>query len=133
MALAASHFSGARGENNVTKNWIGMSVLTVALAVSASTCFACGEQAQAADAKDAQPVAANGEAKQGCAMPCCAQAAVAANDKNATPPAGDKPCSASAAKGCPKKATAAVATVAKSEPAQDTAKAEPAVDPGTQR
>lgn len=118
----------------MTKNWIGMSVLSVALAVSASTCFACGEQAQAADAKDVKPAAANGEAK-GCDMPCCAHAAVAANDKNdknAAPPAGDKPCSAMAAKGCPKKAEAE-ATVAKSEPAQDTAKAEPAVDPGTQR
>jgi hypothetical protein len=109
-----------------------MTVLTVAVAVSGSTCFACGEQAQAADAKDAKPVAANGEAK-GCDMPCCAHTAVAANDKNTTPPAGEKPCSAMAGKGCPKKAGAATAAVAKSEPAQDTAKAEPAVDPGTQR
>jgi len=119
----------------VTKNWIGISVLTVALAVSASTCFACGEQAQAADAKDVKTVAANGETK-GCDMPCCAHAAAAAaaaNDKNATPPAGEKPCSATAAKGCPKRAGATAATVAKAEPAQDTAKAAPAVDPGTQR
>jgi len=116
----------------VTKSWIGLSVAAVALAVSVSTCFACGEQAQAADAKDVKTVAANGDAK-GCDMPCCAHAAAAANDKNAAPPAGEKPCSAHEAKGCPKKAGATAAAVAKAEPAQDAAKAEPAVDPGTHR
>ena len=116
----------------MTKSWIGLSVLTVALVVSASTCFACGEEAQPADAKDVKTVAANGATK-GCDMPCCAHAATASAEKNVVPPAGEKPCSAAAAKGCPKKSGAAATAVAKAEPAQDTAKAEPAVDPGTQR
>jgi hypothetical protein len=116
----------------VAKNWIGLSVLALALTVSGSTCFACGDEDKAAEAKDAQAVAANGETK-GCDMPCCAHAAVAANDKNAAAPAGDKPCSAAAAKGCPKKAAATATTVAKAEPAQDAAKAEPVADPGAKR
>ena len=116
----------------MTKSWIGLNVAAVALAVSASTCFACGEQAQAADAKDVKTVAANGAAK-GCDMPCCAHANAAANDKNAAIAAGEKPCAAHEAKGCPKKAGAAAATVTKAEPAKDAAKPEPAVDPGTNR
>ena len=116
----------------MTKSWIGLSVAAVALAVSASTCVACGEQAQAADAKDVKTVAANGETK-GCDMPCCAHANAVANDKNAANAPGDKPCAAHDAKGCPKKAGATAVTAAKSEPAKDTAKAEPAVDPGTNR
>ena len=116
----------------MTKNWIGLSVAVMALAVSTSMCLACGEQAQAADAKDVKTVAANGDAK-GCDMPCCAQANAAANVKNAANAAVEKPCAAHDAKGCPKKAGATAGTVAKAEPAQDTAKAEPAVDPGTNR
>jgi hypothetical protein len=118
----------------MTKNWIGLGVLAIAVAVSGSTCFACGEE-KAADAKDIKTVAANGETK-GCDMPCCAHAAaaaVAANDKHAAAPAGEKPCAATAAKGCPKKAAATSATVAKAEPAQDTVAAEPVADPGAQR
>ena len=114
------------------KNWIGLSLAAVALAVSASTCFACGEQAQAADAKDVKTVAANGDAK-GCDMPCCAHANTATGEKTAAPATGEKPCTVQEAKGCPKKAGATAAAIAKAEPAQDTAKAEPAVDPGTQR
>ena len=114
------------------KNWIALSVLTVAFAVSASTVFACGEQAQAAEAKDVKAVAAANTDPKGCDKPCCAHADAAVADKNAVQPAGEKPCASMAAKGCPKKA-AAVAAVAKAEPATDTAKAEPAVDPGTQR
>ena len=116
----------------MTKSWIGLSVAAAILAVSASMCFACGEPAQAADAKDVKTVAANGDAK-GCDMPCCAHANAAANEKNAANTAGEKPCSAHEAKGCPKKAGTAAATVTKAEPAKDTAKAEPAVDPGTNR
>jgi len=74
----------------VTKNWIALSVLAVALTVSGSTCFACGDEKKADDTKDAKAVAANGEAK-GCDMPCCAHAAAAANEKNAAAPAGEKP------------------------------------------
>ena len=116
----------------MTKNWIGLSVAALALAVSASTCLACNEQAQAADAKDVKTVAANGDAK-GCDMPCCAHASAAANDKNVALKAGDKPCAAHEAKGCSKKAGATAAAVAGVEPAQDAAKAEPAADPGTHR
>ena len=112
--------------------WFGWTLAAVALAVSGSAGFACDQHAQAAEAKDVKAVAANGNAK-GCDMPCCAHAAAAANDKNAAPPAGEKPCSAHEAKGCPKKAGATAAAVAKAEPAQDAAKAEPAVDPGTHR
>jgi hypothetical protein len=114
------------------KNGIALSVLAIALAISASTCFACGEKAQAADAKDVKPVAANGETK-GCDMPCCTHANAAANHQNAAPTTGEKPAAALEAKGCAKKAGATTTTVAKAEPAPDTAKAEPAVDPGTHR
>ena len=116
----------------MTKNWIGLSVLAVAVAVSASTCFACGEQAQAADEKDVKTVAATGDTK-GCDMPCCAHTNMAAQDKKAAPLAAEKPCSATAAKGCPKKSGTAVAAVAKAEPVVAEAKAEPAVDPGSHR
>ena len=116
----------------MTKSWIGLSVAAVTLAVSVSMCFACGEQAQAADAKGVKTADAKSDAK-GCDMPCCAHANAAANDKNAANTAGEKPCAAHEAKGCPKKAGTAAATVTKAEPAKDTANAEPAVDPGTNR
>lgn len=116
----------------MTKNWMGLSVLAVALAVSASTCLACGEQAQAADAKDVKTVAVTGETK-GCDMPCCAHANVAANEKNPAPLAAEKPCSATAAKGCPKKPGTTVAAVTKAEPVHAAENAEPAIDPGSHR
>ena len=122
-ACSTSLYSGRTGEIIVKKNWIALSVLAVAVAFSASTVFACGEQAQAADTKDAKTVAATAETKS-CDKPCCAHADAAVADKNAVQPAGEKPCSAAAAKGCPKKAAATTTAVAK---------AEPAVDPGTQR
>jgi hypothetical protein len=126
---------------DVTKNWIGISLAVVALAVSASAAFACDQQAAAADAKDAKgatadaAVAANGATKAGtgCDMPCCAHAKEAVADKNAANGAEAKPCAANDAKGCPKKATATAATAAKAEPAKETAKAEPATTPGTHR
>jgi hypothetical protein len=132
----------------VIKNRIGLTVVAVALAFSASTCFACGEDAQAADVKDAKAVAASGTAT-GCDMPCCAHANAgaktaanaapnvaadaAATANNIATATSEKPCHAAAAKGCPKKTGTAATAVAKAEPAQDTAKAAPAVDPGTQR
>ena len=130
------------------KNWIGLTVAAAALAVSASTCFACGEEAKAAEAQDAKAVAANGAAT-GCDKPCCAHANAAAKTaaivtpnapadaaataKTTATATGDMPCHGVEAKGCPKKKGATATTVAKAEPAQDTAKAAPAVGPGTQR
>jgi hypothetical protein len=108
------------------------------LAVSVSSGLACDQHTQAADAndttdaKDAKTLAVNGSAK-GCDMPCCAHANAAANDTNAANETGEKPCAAHDAKGCPKKAGTTGATAAKTKPAEDTAKAEPAADPGTNR
>lgn len=122
----------------MTKNWIGLSLAAVALTVSVSTGFACDQQAPAADskeatdAKDAKTVAANGHAA-GCDMPCCAHAKDAVNDKNAANAPAEKPCAAHDAKGCPKKAAPAAVAAAKSEPAKDAAKAQPAAAPGTHR
>ena len=118
----------------MTKNWIGLSLAAVALAVSASAGFACDQQAAAADAKDAKgatAVAAKNETK-GCDMPCCAHAKEAAGEKVAANDAGATPCTAHDAKACPKKATA-TATAAAKAASKDTAKAEPATTPGTHR
>ena len=112
--------------------WIGWTLAAIALATAASAGLACDQHAQAAEAKDMKAVAANDAAK-GCDMPCCAHANAAANDKTAADAATEKPCAAHATKGCPKKATATVAAVAKTEPAKQAAKAEPAADPGTNR
>ena len=119
----------------MTKRWIGLSLAAFALAASTSAGLACDQQAQAAETQDAKggnTVAAKGETK-GCDMPCCAHANAAANDKNAAVAAGEKPCAAHEAKGCPKKAGATTATATKTEPAKETAKAEPAAEPGTHR
>lgn len=125
----------------MTKRWIGLSLAALALAVSVSAGLACDQHTQAADAndtkdakdaKDAKTLAANGSAK-GCDMPCCAHSHAASNDKNAANEAGEKPCAAHDAKGCPKKAGTTGATAAKTGPAEDMAKAEPAADPGTNR
>jgi hypothetical protein len=105
----------------------------IALAMTATSSWACDQHAQAADAK---AVAANGEAK-GCDKPCCATK-TADDAKNAVAPAAalaavntddgkkcDKPCDAGKTadgKGCPKKG----AMVAKAEPAKDAPKADPA-------
>ena len=112
--------------------WFGWTLAAVALAVSASTGFACDQHAQAAEAKDVKAVATNGEVK-GCDMPCCAHATTAANDKPAPDAAAAKPCTAHDAKGCPKKAGSTAPTVATTEPAKEAAKTEPAADPGTNR
>ena len=112
--------------------WIGWTLAAVALAVSASTGFACDQHAQAAEAKDVKAVAANGDAK-GCDMPCCAHANAAANDKPAAGAPAEKPCAAHDPKGCPKKAGATAAAIAKTEPAKEAAKVEPPADPGTNR
>lgn len=110
----------------MTKRWMGWTLASLALAVAATTGFACDEHAQAADAKDGKTVAAKGDAK-GCDMPCCAHAADAADAKAAAAPA-EKPCAMHDGKGCPKKATA----MAKADTVKDAPKAEPAAD-GTQR
>lgn len=112
--------------------WIGWTLAALALAVSASTGFACDQRAEAAEAKDVKAVAANGNAK-GCDMPCCAHANAAANNKIVAEAATEKPCAAHDPKGCPKKAGATAAAVANTEPAKGAAKAEPAADPGTNR
>jgi hypothetical protein len=139
-SLGASEFSASRrvGGLNVTKNWIGLSLAGVALAVSVTAGFACDQHAAAADAKDQKgaaddkALAANGTTK-GCDMPCCAHAKEAANEKNAANAAAEKPCSAHDAKGCPKKATATAAAAAKTEPAKEAPTAEPPATPGTHR
>ena len=147
---------GRRGRKIVNKNRLGLIVAAVALA--ASTCFACGEDAKADDAKDVKAVAATGTATApvtaiapapavaaaaatGCDMPCCAHAKdaakpdvlAAADVKPVAQKDAAMPCAAAAAAGCPKKAATTGNAVAKAEPAQDAAKSAPAVDPGTKR
>ncbi len=109
---------------------IGSTVVALALAVSASAALACDRHTDAAEAKDAKAVAANGDAK-GCTMPCCAHAEAAADTKTAAA-VGEKPCAAHDAKGCPKKAAVATAAL-KTEPAKDAAAAGPPAAPGTHR
>ena len=115
--------------------WIGWTLASVALAVAASAGFACdqhAEAAEAAEAKDAKAVVAHADAK-GCDMPCCAHENAAVDVKTVAAAAAEKPCAGHDPKGCPKKAGATAAAVANTEPATDTAKAEPAADPGTNR
>jgi hypothetical protein len=114
----------------VTNRWIGWTLGVMALTVSASAGFACDQAANAADAKDAKAVASNG-ASAGCDMPCCAHAK--AGDKVAAEAPAEKPCAAHDGKGCPKKAAATATAVAKTDPAKDAAKPDPAADPGTNR
>lgn len=120
------------------KNWIGLSLAVVALAVSPSVGFACDQKTEVADAKDAKAatahtsVAVNGDGK-GCGLPCCAHAKEADGDKIAANDAGGKPCAANDAKACPKKSTPSAAAAAKAEPAKETAKAGPATTPGNHR
>jgi hypothetical protein len=109
---------------------MGSSLVAVALAVSASSVFACERHAESAEAKDAKAVVANGDTK-GCDLPCCAHAKGAADTKTVAA-AGEKPCAAHDAKGCPKKAAVATAAL-KAEPAKDPAPAQPAAETGTHR
>ena len=102
-------------------NW---TLLALALAVSISAAYACGDDAKAdgataSDPKDGKAVAA--KADKGCDMPCCARAKTSET-----------------AKAAPKKAT--IAAVAKSDaktavpakdPVKETPVVAPAADPGT--
>jgi hypothetical protein len=111
------------------KRWTNWTLLALALAVSVSAGYACGDDAKAegtkaADPKDAKAVVAKSE--KGCDMPCCARAKTSDTAK------------AVDAKAAPKKAAApAVAKSAAStpapaaEPAKDAPAAQPAADPGT--
>lgn len=116
------------------RRWIGGIAAAVAVVVTASAAFACDQHAEAAAVKDSKAVVVNANQKD-CDMPCCAHAKNAVAAKADAPKAGDTPCAAHAAKGCAKKASTAVAQVepAKVEPAKEAVKAEPAVDPGTNR
>jgi hypothetical protein len=123
--------------------------MAMAMAMMATSAFACDGHALAAEAKEptgtavAAPIvalAAPGDAT-GCDMPCCAHAKEAAGVKAAAPVKAEAPCAAHEAKGCPKKSTASNA-LAKAAPAKDvpqappapaSPKAVPATDPGTQR
>jgi hypothetical protein len=103
----------------MTKRLMGWSLAAAALALAATSGFACDHDAKAADAKDVKKQDATAVAKasdtKDAGMPCCAGA------------------KGTEAKGCPKKKTAAPAVAAQAAPAKGETPPEPAPGAGTKR